>query len=297
MAQCSSGIEPIFCTSYNRRVKQEDGETFEDYKVYHPLIKELFGGDEDLPEYVVTSHEIDPFFRVRMQAVIQRYVDTSISSTINLSEDVSVETVSDIYWEAYRQGLKGVTVYREGSREGILQTEEFVDGQSDENEVGNEVGNEKGISPRERPVVTRGTTERIRTGEGTLYVTINEDECGIAEVFATIGKAGGHAQAQSEAVCRLISIGLRSGVAVEEIIDSLKGIGGPMPIWSNGDQILSMPDGIGKALERYLDREKGVKVKEKKKLIAMSCPECGGSSWRHEGGCMICEDCGYSKCS
>ncbi|HKY59793.1 MAG TPA: LAGLIDADG family homing endonuclease, partial [Gemmatimonadota bacterium] len=123
VAQSSSGIEPIFCTSYKRRVKQDDGETFSEYKVYHPLIQELFGDDEELPDYVVTSHEIDPYFRVRMQGTIQRWVDSSISSTVNLPTDVSIETVADIYMTAYKAGLKGITVYREGSREGILVTD------------------------------------------------------------------------------------------------------------------------------------------------------------------------------
>ena len=115
VAQTSSGIEPIFCTSYKRRVKQHDGETFREYKVYHPIVKEVFGGDENLPDYVRTAHQIDPYFRVRMQGVIQKYTDSSISSTINLSEDIDVETVADIYITAYKEGLKGVTVYREGA--------------------------------------------------------------------------------------------------------------------------------------------------------------------------------------
>ena len=124
VAQTTSGIEPIFCTSYKRRVKQEDGESFREYKVYHPLVKKVFGSDDNLPDYVVTAHEIDPYFRVKVQGVIQKYTDSSISSTINLPEDIPVETVADIYITAYKEGLKGVTVYREGSREGILQTED-----------------------------------------------------------------------------------------------------------------------------------------------------------------------------
>ncbi|MEJ2153180.1 MAG: adenosylcobalamin-dependent ribonucleoside-diphosphate reductase, partial [Gemmatimonadota bacterium] len=127
VAQCSSGVEPIFCTSYKRRVKQDDGETFSEYTVFHPLVEEMWGGDDALPDYIVTAHDIDPYFRVRMQGVIQRWVDSSISSTVNLPTDVSVETVADIYVAAYRAGLKGITVYREGSREGILVTDTTVD--------------------------------------------------------------------------------------------------------------------------------------------------------------------------
>ena len=212
VAQTSSGIEPIFCTSYKRRVKQDDGESFREYKVYHPMIKDAFGGDEELPDYVRTAHQIDPYFRVKMQGVIQRYTDSSISSTINLAEDTDVDTIADIYLTAYKEGLKGVTVYREGSREGILQTEDENEKPSDNGAegVGLNITSEDGYHHRrKRPAVTKGITERINTGEGRIYVTINEDEFGICEVFSTIGKAGGNAAAQSEAVSRLISLELR----------------------------------------------------------------------------------------
>ena len=217
VAECSSGIEPIFATSYNRRVKQDDGKTFRDYKVYHPLIDKLFGGDEDLPDYVRVAHDIDPYFRVKMQATIQEYVDTSISSTINLDENVSVDTVKDIYWQAYKSGCKGVTVYREGSRVGILQTDDFA--------AGKKGGTEENatIAPRERPAITRGTTEKIVTGEGNAYVTINEDDTGISEVFVSVGRSGGYARGQSEAIGRLISLGLRAGVEPQAIVKSYQG--------------------------------------------------------------------------
>jgi ribonucleoside-diphosphate reductase alpha chain len=253
VAQTSSGIEPIFCTSYTRRVKQEDGESFVEYKVYHPLIQALFGGDESLPEYVVTAHQIDPYFRVKLQGVIQRYTDSSISSTINLPSSTTVETVADIYLTAYREGLKGVTVYREGSREGILQTDQARE-QVEEDTEEEAAPGRPGHHPRQRPRLTRGVTERIRTGEGNIYVTINEDEHGLCEVFSTIGKAGGNAAAQSEAICRLISLALRSGVDPKELVNELKGISGPSPVWEDGELILSTPDAIGKAMERHLQR-------------------------------------------
>jgi ribonucleoside-diphosphate reductase alpha chain len=260
VAQTSSGIEPIFCTSYTRRVKNADGETFTEYKVFHPLIRELFGGDESLPDHVVTAHEIDPYFRVRMQGVIQRWVDSSISSTVNLAEDVSVETVADIYVTAYEAGLKGITVYREGSREGILQTEKKAaaaaapNGDGKAPSVASEPSDEAaaGLVPRHRPRETRGRTVRMKTGEGNLYVTINEDEKGLCEVFTSIGKAGGNAAAQSEAISRLISLCLRSGVDPLEIVKQLKGIAGSTPFWDEGELILSTPDAIGRALERYV---------------------------------------------
>lgn len=308
VAQTTSGIEPIFCTSYKRRVKQADGETFREYKVYHPLIKEVFGDDENLPEYVVSAHQIDPYFRVKMQGVIQKYTDSSISSTINLPEDIPIETVADIYVTAYKEGLKGVTVYREGSRQGILQTETSQgEGQGEKKE-----NEEEGVRPplrrRQRPTVTSGVTERIRTGEGNIYVTINEDDKGLCEVFSAIGKAGGNAAAQSEAISRLISLALRSGCDPEEIISELKGISGPNPIWENGDLILSTPDAIGKALERYMQRRSGElqipgdqgQAPPGQHLggegkILTTCPECGATV-AHEAGCLTCRHCGWSKC-
>ena len=325
VAQTTSGIEPIFCTSYKRRVKQHDGETFKEYKVYHPLVKRLFGGDENLPGHVVTAHEIDPYFRVKLQGIIQKYTDSSISSTLNLAEDVSVDTVADIYITAYKEGLKGVTVYREGSRQGILQTQDDVSAkkesapaQTPDGETGSATADEGMASghPRVRPTVTQGVTERIRTGEGNIYVTINEDEHGLCEVFSTIGKAGGNAAAQSEAISRLISLALRSGMDPKEVIAELKGISGPTPVWEDGELILSTPDAIGRALERYLQRrdESGGPLPASAATAASSsagggvsagagadaktsvtCPECG-STVAHEGNCLSCKHCGWSKC-
>jgi len=315
VAQTSSGIEPIFCTSYRRRVKNHDGDTFSEYKVYHPLIKKMFGDDEGLPDYVVTAHDIDPYFRVKMQGVIQKYVDSSISSTVNLAEDVSVETVADIYMTAYKAGLKGITVYREGSRDGILQTEEYAKKKEAEKSAKSAEGKHK-RSPRERPQTTFGVTERIKTGEGYLYVTINEDETGLCEVFTTIGKAGGNAAAQSEAISRIISLALRSGIEPCEIVKQLKGISGPMPVWDgNGGQILSTPDAIGKVLERYIQNREhfrhfkqvdapapkamsGVPKKTQTNdgpKTSTACPECG-TNVEHVSGCVVCYNCGWSKC-
>ena len=324
VAQTTSGIEPIFCTSYKRRVKQSDGESFREYKVYHPLIKRVFGDDENLPDYVVSSHQIDPYFRVKMQGVIQKYTDSSISSTINLAEDTTKETVGDIYLTAYREGLKGVTVYREGSRQGILQTDDNQAENSKKKEKETELPasapgpieaerSEQGYHPRRRPAVTQGVTERIRTGEGNIYVTINEDEHGLCEVFSTIGKAGGNAAAQSEAISRLISLVLRSGIDPQEIVSELKGISGPTPVWEDGELVLSTPDAIGRALDRYLRRRNdGVSAFTQNFVEpaanstgsptiagtvskSVTCPECG-STVVHESNCLTCKHCGWSKC-
>lgn len=315
VAQVTSGVEPIFATSYKRRVKENDGygKSFKEYKVYHPIIGKLFGSDDNLPDHVVTAHHIDPYFRVRMQGMIQQYIDSSISSTVNLAEDITVETVADIYMTAYEAGLKGITVYREGSREGIL-----VSDQKEETPATAAMTVERATavvekSPRVRPSQTAGVTRRIRTGEGTLYITINEDENGLCEVFTTIGKAGGNAAAQSEAISRLISLSLRSGLDPHAIVRQLKGISGPNPTWEDGRLILSTPDAIGKALDDYLmERDKKTSKNqtasssEKPRITLaqehqddegiMICTKCHNHSVVHEGGCLTCRECGWSKC-
>lgn len=323
VARVTSGLEPIFATSYKRRVKENDGygKSFKEYKVYHPIIEKLFGTDDNLPDYVTTAHSIDPYFRVKMQGEVQRYIDSSISSTVNLSEETTKETVADIYMKAYESGLKGITVYREGSREGILVSEEK--NKKEENEAGSTENKEKLLAdltekkPRLRPNQTAGVTRRIRTGEGTLYITINEDENGLCEVFTTIGKAGGNAAAQSEAISRLISLSLRSGLDPKAIVRQLKGISGPNPTWEDGRLILSTPDAIGKALDDYLNEKNNnheavdtksnrqpkitlAQEEEKKKVNSgsgmMTCYECNNYSVVNEGGCLTCRECGWSKC-
>ena len=322
VARVTSGVEPIFATSYKRMVKKNDGgygKEFEQYTVYHPIIKELFGTDENLPEYVTTAHKIDPFFRVKMQGTVQKYIDSSISSTVNLQEDIPVETVADIYMKAYENGLKGITVYREGSREGILITND--DKEKDKKDSTDVSTKKLEGSPRLRPTQTLGLTRRIKTGEGTLYITINEDEQGLCEVFTTIGKAGGNAAAQSEAISRLISLALRSGVNPQSIVRQLKGISGPNPTWEDGRLILSTPDAIGKALDDYLHEKNQRTEEDKAQLLItmdtdkdkkkspnkeedmsldtaklMMCPSCDSRSVVNEGGCLTCQSCGWSKC-
>ena len=245
-----------------------------------------------------------------MQGAIQQYIDSSISSTVNLSENIDVNTIADIYMTAYQAGLKGITVYREGSREGILVTDKEEE-QVQKEVATHEIESEK--SPRTRPTQTSGVTRRIRTGEGTLYITINEDENGLCEVFTTIGKAGGNAAAQSEAISRLISLSLRSGLDPHAIVRQLKGISGPNPTWEDGRLILSTPDAIGKALDDYLTERNNLEPfknsnnnNEKPRITMaqdnndeqnmMICTECHNHSVVNEGGCLTCRECGWSKC-
>ena len=306
VARVTSGVEPIFATSYQRKVKKNDslGKEFDTFTVYHPVVQEMFGTDENLPEYVVTAHNVDPYFRVKMQGVVQKYIDSSISSTVNLAEETTVDTVADIYMTAYKADLKGITVYREGSREGILIT----DDKSSENEEQNSENAEMKTA-RNRPSITEGKTRRMRTGDGTLYVTVNEDENGLCEVFTAIGKAGGTVAAQTEAISRLISLALRSGVDPNSIINQLKGISGPNPTWEDGQLILSTPDAIGRALETFVNGDSPSQEKKSQFEIAeqnpvqgqareygQHCSECDGSGIVNEGGCLVCKDCGWSKC-
>ena len=304
VARVTSGVEPIFATSYKRKVKKNDslGKEFDTFTVYHPVVKEMFGTDESLPDYVVTAHNVDPFFRVKMQGVVQKYIDSSISSTVNLAEETTVDTVADIYMTAYKADLKGITVYREGSREGILITDE----KSSENKS-TDINTSEKKTARNRPPITEGWTRRMRTGDGTLYVTVNEDENGLCEVFTAIGKAGGTVAAQTEAISRLISLSLRSGVDPNSIINQLKGISGPNPTWEDGQLILSTPDAIGRALESFVNGdspqqdskgqfELAEEVVSATKPQGMYCKECDSNGIVDEGGCLVCKDCGWSKC-
>ena len=238
LAGVTSGIEPIFDLAYIRRSESLSQEIF---TVYHPLVRDYmtrFGIErqEDLPEAFVTAHQIKPDMRVRMQAAIQRHIDHSISSTVNLPHDTSPEEVERIYFQAWKHGLKGITVYREGSREGILITESQAKGQSaagsgpardgqpavpapsatvDERTAAAAVPSHARVTPRARPKVTDGRTERIETPRGRVYVVINEDELGICELFV-------HSlDVEAEAIGRMASLALRGGLDARDIIEQL----------------------------------------------------------------------------
>jgi len=311
-AMTSSGIEPVFQTSYLRRVKQDDGVSFREYKVYHYLIKEMFGNDDNLPNYVVTAHDIDPYFRVKMQSVIQKYIDASISSTVNLPEETSSEEVARIYEAAWKEGLKGITIYREGSREGILVSESKVKEQKAEEKKETSSSEESEIlrnKPLPRPKRLYGYTEKVRTGQGNMLITINEDQNGnLFEVIARLGKSGGDDAATCEALSRIISIALRTGIDPWEIVDQLKDQAGSQPVIHHfegsqvGTFIKSTPDAIGQALEFYLRSKKEEEEDEvfpvkSAKVKGTKCPSCGSpTGYVNQNGCGHCVDCGYSIC-
>ena len=290
LAGTSSGVEPVFALFYTRRSKSlSEGE----FKVFHPLVKEYMGAtgasnEGELPNYFVTSHQIRPEMRVKMQATIQRHIDTAISSTVNLPEDITQEEVQKIYMLAWRMGCKGITVYREGSREGILETEKVV---------------KKVEAPKtsfERPRMMEGRTMKLRLPQGGLYLTANLDNGELKEVFVTLGKSGGDEKADAEALGRLISLYLQHGGDITSVISTLKGIKGKYVSWDEGVQLQSIPDAIAKALElltlNHVVKESGFPTEGNPKSLGGNCPDCHENTLVFENGCYHCGSCGYSKC-
>ena len=314
LAGTSSGVEPIFALSYFRRSKSLSKEEF---KVYHPLVSEYieqFGlsDDSQAPDIFVTSHQIKPEMRVRTQAAIQKHIDSCISSTVNLPADISLQEVEQIYFLAWKLGCKGITVYREGSREGILITDDGVkqqqakeekehfqprdDGQKTlQHPISTPLHPENEIKPVKRPQMLEGFTEVIKTGYGSLYVTINTYGGKPFEVFIQIGKSGYSTMADAEAIGRLVSLSLRSGVNVKDVVEQLEGIGGASQVYSEGKLVMSIPDAIATILRKHFIDE--AKVSKKASDIDLEvCPDCSSRSLAFESGCVTCRSCGYSKC-
>ena len=290
LAGTSSGVEPVFALFYTRRSKSlSEGE----FKVFHPLVKEYMsttgaGDEKELPNYFVTAHDIKPEMRVKMQATIQKHIDTAISSTVNLPQDITPEEVEKIYLLAWRMGCKGITVYREGSREGILETEK----------VGKKVEAPK--AEFERPKMMEGKTIKLRLPQGGLYVTANIDNGELKEVFVTLGKSGGDEKADAEALGRLISLYLQHGGDIQSVISTLKGIKGKYVSWDEGTQLQSIPDAIAKALElltlNHVVKESGFPSEGNPESLGGTCPDCHENALVFENGCYHCGSCGYSKC-
>ncbi|RPI34337.1 MAG: TSCPD domain-containing protein, partial [Nitrospiraceae bacterium] len=251
---------------------------------------------EDVKAVFLTAHDISPMDHIAMQAAFQKYVDNAVSKTVNFSHTATTKDVEDVYLFAYDLNCKGVTVYRDGSREEqVLST-----GKTGAKEAEKQPAAQAKIIPRKRPEAIIGETRTMKTGCGTIYVTINEDKNGhLFEVFANMGKAGGCASSQAEAIGRLVSLALRSNIEPEAIISQLKGITCHQQTWSSGGKITSCSDAIAKALEKYT--EKGSKANGNgnnshgETMLIGACPECGGSV-EHEGGCAVCHGCGFTKC-
>lgn len=380
IANCSSGIEPLFAISYERHVMDsmliEVHPYFEQIArergFYSPELMERIAREgsiaqiEEIPADIrsvfVSAHDITPEWHIRVQAAFQQHTDNAVSKTVNFPHEAAGEDVAKAFQLAYIMGCKGVTVYRDGSRSGqVLQTKKdktdepgkpaemrFPTPRCTECEVLHEFAGEDPFtaspatvppamssdmkkSKRPRPQVTFGTTEQTKIGCGKLYITINSDQQGICEVFTSTGRGGG-CRSQSEATSRLISLALRSGVAIEEIIHQLRGIRCPAAVKRTGVENVSCPDAIGRAIERFLAYTQGSPFfPESLAEVAATagdthleisvapgnlmaehteeeydfldedsngsavCPDCG-TELQHEGGCVICRSCGYSKC-
>lgn len=335
IADVSSGIEPLFAVAFTRRAL--DGEEFiEVNKQFEQIAKEQGFHSEELMQKVaktgsiqhiesipaeirrlfVTAHDIEPEAHIDMQAVFQMHVDNAISKTINFPNDAKPADVKRAFLHAYENKCKGITVYRDGSRqeqvlsagtskskaESVVESKDSVyHNPTATAKVTFDEPIEYKLTARPRPPVTVGITEKVKIGCGNLYVTVNADDSGVCEVFTNLGRAGG-CPSQSEATARLISLSLRSGVDVEDVIEQLKGIRCLSTIRKSENlTVLSCPDAIGKTIEKYMsdltDMPSGLKqttqqVNNSKAL----CPECSNEI-TNEGGCNICKHCGYSRCS
>ncbi len=324
----SSGIEPLFAIAYEKHVMDNE-KLLEIHNDFVKVAKErgfysqqlmekvaklgsvrgLAEVPEDIQKVFTISHLISPEWHIKTQAAFQKYTDNAVSKTVNCPNGATKQDIETIFRLAFSLGCKGVTVYRDGSRDSQvlnLSGKKAVD-----------VANLKPtmyVTPRERPEITMGLTERVKIGCGNLYVTVNSDDNGICEVFTSLGRNGG-CPSQSEATARLISMALRAGIDVQEIIDQLKGIRCMSTIRrasvDKNLKVLSCPDAIGKAIEKYYlaakDNFKKMppiykeKASQKQDLMEdnntpdSSCPECG-SILEHDSGCVICKSCGYSKC-
>jgi ribonucleoside-diphosphate reductase alpha chain len=318
ISNCSSGIEPLFAVSYVRTVMDNDrlievNPAFEDRAVKqgfynrdlmaliaeHGSVADMEEVPEDVRHVFVTAHDIAPVWHVRMQAAFQKHTDNAVSKTVNFANTAAVADVREVYDLAHELGVKGVTIYRDGSKDNqVLST-----GKTGKPGVAETAPRHGEIEPRPRPSVTIGRTEKIKTGCGNLYVTINADEQGLCEVFTQMGKSGGCASSQSEALSRMISVSLRAGVDPDAITKHLRGIRCPSPTWAEGGKVLSCADAVGIALEHFIEWQASgemptavAKNTDALDNLAGACPECGGSL-EHESGCAVCRACGFSKCA
>lgn len=313
---CSSGVEPVFAYVFIRNI-MDGTELLE----VNPVLKEkleergLYSEDlmrriakegtvshikeipEDIRRVFVSTHDISPEYHVRMQAAFQKFTDNAVSKTVNFSNSATREDVAKVYSLAFSLGCKGVTIYRDGSRdEQVLNIGKVKRGDEPKQQQ---------ITPRPRPDVVTGVTERVKIGCGNLYITVNYDEQGICEIFTNTGKAGG-CPSQSEATARLASVALRSGIDVNTIVDQLRGIRCPSTIRQHGLKCTSCPDAIARVIEQEYEKQvalgnwlplpDAIKPTPEVPLDdSARCPECGGAL-EHESGCVICRQCGYSKC-
>ncbi|HZT99126.1 MAG TPA: LAGLIDADG family homing endonuclease [Ktedonobacteraceae bacterium] len=323
LAGVSSGIEPVYDFAMVRR--DRTGE----HILYHPLLQEWRDKhpNEPTPHYFVSSKDLTPEEHVRVQAMVQKYTDSSISKTVNAPNDHTVEQVQTLYRLAYEMGCKGVTYYRDGSRDAVLTRVEDEKKAAEAKQapmIEPVTSIHQGVKPR--PALVQGYTRQMSAPEGKIYITINSDDQGPLEVFVTVGKAGSDIAALADALGRLISLNLRilsplsQSDRVQEIVDQLRGIGGSRSVGFGMQQIRSLPDAVARALELHLESvqpkeetasptQNGNVVENGKHVDAASplslgtltvtgnlCPQCGCNTMVYEEGCRKCYSCGHSEC-
>jgi ribonucleoside-diphosphate reductase alpha chain len=364
-AGCSSGIEPLFAVAFMRNqagslmpdvnedfVRIAKERAFYSDDLMTRIAKEGHIHFDEVPTDVqrafVTAHDITPEWHVRMQAAFQEFVDSAISKTTNFPHDATADDVRTIYELAFRLGCKGVTVYRDGSRDNqVLSTgatktpaQQAVDDEkvkefaarvarleadlkrADERAVAAEYqAQQVRRQKRKRPNLLKGTTRKMASPIGDVFVTINEDETHVPfEVFATLGKAGSIAMADTEAIGRLISLALRFGVPINEIHIQLRGISSDRAIGFGQNKVLSVPDAIAQAIALREQEKAGVQQElipdavgtgtgraptgaepqlsltyDPGETFMGTCPDCS-SQLEFAEGCMKCHSCGYSEC-
>ncbi len=319
LAGVSSGIEPVYDFAMIRR--DRTGE----HILYHPLLQEWRDKhpNEPTPHYFVSSKDLTPEEHVRVQAMVQSYTDSSISKTVNAPNNHTVEQVQTLYRLAYEMGCKGITYYRDGSRDAVLTRVE------DEKKATEKAAQAPTVEPitsihqglKARPAVVHGYTRNVKAPEGTINITVNSDEHGPLEVFVNVGKAGSDIAALAEALGRLISFNLRilsplsQTDRAQEIAEQLRGIGGSRSIGFGPQQVRSLPDAVARALELHMESIKPASEAEHNEngheeqntassplqpgqlnVTGNLCPECGCNTMVYEEGCRKCYSCGHSEC-
>lgn len=354
LADASSGIEPYFGISYIKntiegkrlfnvnaffmKVAQEEGfyseELLEKIEANHGSVQGLVDVPVKWQKVFVVAHDITPEWHVKIQAAFQKHVDNAISKTINFSHEATVEDVRNAYMLSYESGCKGITIYRDGSREKQILETKKDNSYYDQLAVGNLVKPQAAVEAEEeiisRPMVLRGRTYKIGTPLGKAFVTVNRDSKDHPfEVFVTIGKAGMHTNADAEAIGRMISLVLRISrnnrrEIAREVVAQLHGIGGSSHIGFGKERVMSLADAISKALAEDLAHVTGEEAETIPLDITASdkvtvgqqvlhideiqfdsgapiknadlCPECGVPAFVFAEGCKKCHSCGYSAC-
>ena len=337
IAGASSGIEPIFALAFVKNVL--DGKHLREVNEQFLRVARLRGFyseqlmdevaktgscqhinavPDDVKALFKVANEIKVDAHVKMQAAFQAHTDLAVSKTINMANSATTEDVESAYWLAYNNHCKGITIYRDGSKS--MQVLE-VQRKKPESEAVAQAEATVARIKRERPLQMQGITNRVRTGHGNTFVTINLDQDGLPfEVFTTLGKAGSCDSAHLEAIARMVSLALRSGVPAEEIVDQLQGIT-CHPVWDQGVMVRSVPDALAQVLRKHavpgaqqteesygaqlgfpVNNGNGhangngkLEVVQPVEAVGFSCPECGGPVAFQEG-CVICQVCAWNQC-